>query len=140
MPLKWFVCPDGNQIEVGDCLSEGGCRMGHRCATRSYLQLVARERPLRWICDSCKQERKEPPRIYVPGSEPVCCGRKMRMRFSTTQLINGTMCAFLRLTTYYAVSPDDRAFMIHGTKGHNVLEGATDEYSLLEERFDAPLK
>lgn len=57
-------------------------------------------------------------------------------RPSTTQLIQGTMCAFLKLTKEYAISPDQRAFMIHGTKGHNALEGAEDEFSLLEERFD----
>ncbi len=104
MPLKWFTCPDNARIETGECLKEGGCRMGRRCATRSYLQLVKSERP--WT------------------GKP-----------STTQLISGTMCAFLKLTKDYAISPDDRAFMIHGTKGHHALEAATDEYSFLEERF-----
>jgi hypothetical protein len=45
------------------------------------------------------------------------------------------MCAFLKLTTDYAMRPDSRAFMIHGTKGHSNLEAADDEYSILEERF-----
>ena len=79
--------------------------MGSRCATRSYLQLVRKERP--WT------------------------GRP-----STTQLIAGTMCAFLKLTNEYAIRPDSRAFMIHGTKGHGNLEHSDDEYSLLEERFN----
>ena len=56
-------------------------------------------------------------------------------RPSTTQLIQGTMCAFLKLTKDYAIYPDSRAFMIHGTKGHKNLE-VSDEYSLLEERFN----
>ena len=103
--LKWFICPDNERIEVADCLKEGGCRMGTRCATRSYLQLVRRERP--WT------------------GKP-----------STTQLIQGTMCAFLKITRDYATHPDSRAFMIHGTKGHGNLEGADGEYSFLEERFD----
>jgi dimethylargininase len=55
-----------------ECLKEGGCRMESRCATRSYLQLVRRERP--WT------------------------GRP-----STTQLIQGTMCSFLKLTRDYAI-------------------------------------
>jgi hypothetical protein len=55
---------------------------------------------------------------------------------STTQLIAGTMLSFLKLTQSYAISPDSRAFMIHGTKGHAALEAATDEYSELEVRFD----
>lgn len=104
MPLKYFLCPDNVKIETADCLKEGGCRMGTRCATRSYLQLVKSDRP--W-----------------------------KGKPSTTQLISGTMCAFLKLTKDYAISPDDRAFMIHGTKGHKSLENMDDEYSLLEEKF-----
>lgn len=45
MPLKWFTCPDNQRIEVKDCLAEGGCRLGDRCAARAYLHLVAQERP-----------------------------------------------------------------------------------------------
>jgi hypothetical protein len=105
MPLRWFICPDNERIETSACLLEGGCRMGNRCATRSYLQMVRQERP--WT------------------------GRP-----STTMLIQGTMCAFLKITQDYAISPDARAFMIHGTKGHKNLEQADDEYSILEERFN----
>lgn len=105
MPLKNFICPDGVQIETKGCLAEGGCRMRSRCATRSYLQMAASERP--WT------------------GKP-----------STTQLIQGTMCAFLKLTHDYAVSPDQRAFMINGTKAHAVLERSDDELSFLEEKFD----
>jgi hypothetical protein len=105
MPACWFICPDHETIEIASCLKESGCRMGTRCATRSYLQLVRRERP--WT------------------GKP-----------STTQLIQGTKCAFLKLATEYAISPDSRAFMIHGTKGHANLEAADDEYSLLEEKFN----
>lgn len=105
MPLKYFICPDNVRIETDDCLKEGGCRFGARCATRSYLQMCRKERP--WT------------------------GRP-----STTQLINGTLISFLRLTKDYAIRPDDRAFMIHGTKGHGNLEAAGDEFSILEERFN----
>ncbi len=104
MPLVNFICPDKQKIAVSDCLKEGGCRMGDRCATRSYLQIVSKER--------------------------VWTGRP-----STTQLIQGTMCAFLKLTQNYSISPDARAFMIHGTKSHANLEAADDEFSILEERF-----
>lgn len=105
MPLKWFICPDNVRIEKDECLKEGGCRMGDRCATRSYLRLVARDRP--WT------------------GKP-----------STTQLIQGTLCAFLKITKEYATSPDARAFMINGTKGHANLEESPDEQSLLEQKFD----
>lgn len=54
---------------------------------------------------------------------------------STTQLISGTMYAFLKIIKDYSVSPDDRSFMITGSKGHGVLEGSEDNLSLLEEKF-----
>jgi len=79
--------------------------MPNRCATRSYLKLVASD-------------------------------RKWKRRASTTQLIAGTMLAYLRITEDYAVSPDDRAFMIYGTKAHMNLESYDDEFSLIEEKFD----
>jgi len=105
MPLKNFICPDGVEIPYQECLKEGGCRRHERCATRSYLRLVSKERP--WT------------------------GRP-----STTQLIQGTMQAFLKITKDYSISPDQRAFMVHGTKGHANLEASDDELSLLEEKFD----
>lgn len=105
MPIKWFTCPDNVRIETDNCLNEGGCRMGDRCASRPYLQLVRKDRP--WT------------------GKP-----------STTQLIQGTLQAFLKITKDYAISPDDRAFMIHGTKGHKALELIEDDYSFLEEKFN----
>jgi hypothetical protein len=105
MPLKHFICPDAVKIRLEECLKEGGCRMRNRCATRSYLRLVASERP--W------------------NGKP-----------STTQLIQGTMQAFLKLTQNYAVSPDQRAFMINGTRAHETLEASDDEFSFLEEKFE----
>jgi len=54
---------------------------------------------------------------------------------STTQLINGTMCAFLRLTTDYAITPDDRAFALHGTKAHSTLEKSDSDMSLIEQKL-----
>lgn len=104
MPLKYFICPDNVRLDKDDCLKESGCRLGNRCATRSYLRLVAKD-------------------------------RKWTGKASTTQLIQGTMQAFLKLTKDYAVSPDMRAFMINGTKGHNNLEESPDEFSMLEEKF-----
>ena len=105
MPLTHYICPDNAKIEAEECLKEGGCRMGDRCASRPYLQLVRKDRP--WT------------------GKP-----------STTQLISGTMHAFLKISQDYAISPDDRAFMIHGTKGHKALELVEDDYSFLEELFN----
>jgi hypothetical protein len=56
---------------------------------------------------------------------------------STTQLLQGTLCSLLKIKHPYAVYPDARAFMIHGTKGHKTLEdaGVGDETSELEVKF-----
>jgi hypothetical protein len=48
------------------------------------------------------------------------------------------MLAFLKLTCDYSTSPDGRAFMIHGTKGHANLEAAEDDLSELEVMFNSP--
>lgn len=65
----------------------------------------------------------------------VSADRKWTGKPSTTQLIQGTMEAFLKLKHEYAASADRRAFMIHGTKAHKNLETSDDEYSILEEKF-----
>lgn len=51
---------------------------------------------------------------------------------STTQLINGTRMEYLKLLTPYAASPDDFAFRIVGTRGHQALERATPAESITE--------
>ena len=79
--------------------------MKARCASRSYLHLISKQRKWRG----------------VP---------------STTQLIQGTMQAFLQITKDYAISPSDRAFMAHGIKVHANLEAMDDELSLLEQSFN----
>ncbi len=43
---------------------------------------------------------------------------------STTQLLNGTMMEFLKLTQPYVVDPDSRAFMLAGSGHHAILEEA----------------
>jgi hypothetical protein len=45
MPLVGFICPDGEKTSIADCLAEGGCRYGDRCASRTYLQMASQERP-----------------------------------------------------------------------------------------------
>lgn len=104
MPIKYFICPDKIRIETHDCLKENGCRLGSRCSTRAYLQLIKSDRP--WT------------------GKP-----------STTQLLQGTLYSFLKLTKEYAVYPDSRAFMVTGSKGHSTLE-VEDDYSIMEEKFN----
>ena len=52
---------------------------------------------------------------------------------STTQLLNGTMLEFLKLTKDYSVDPQDRAFALHGTHVHESLEQAAKELGLPSE-------
>jgi len=52
---------------------------------------------------------------------------------STTQLLNGTMYEFLKLTQPYVVDPDSRAFMLAGTKHHTSLEEIAKTLSLPSE-------
>lgn len=52
MPAKWFVCPDGEKIEISKCLSVRGCRLGARCATMPYLRMCANQRPWKAVTPS----------------------------------------------------------------------------------------
>ena len=52
---------------------------------------------------------------------------------STTQLLNGTMLEYLKLTKDYTVSPDSRAFMLSGTQHHKGLEETAHELGLAAE-------
>lgn len=52
---------------------------------------------------------------------------------STTQLLNGTMNTFLKITQPYVIDPDDMAFAIHGTKSHTQLEEKAKELGLPSE-------
>jgi hypothetical protein len=52
MPAKYFICPDGEQIEIEKCLSIGGCRMKERCATLPYLRLVGYDREWKGVTPS----------------------------------------------------------------------------------------
>lgn len=52
MPAKWFKCPDGEQIEIADCLKSGGCRMGQRCSTLPYLRMIGYDREWRGVSPS----------------------------------------------------------------------------------------
>jgi hypothetical protein len=105
-PLKDFICPNKERISVVDCLKEGECRN---------------------ITGRCA------PRTYLVtvGKDRIWKGKA-----STTQLLAGTMQAFLKIKHDYAVDPDSRAFSIHGTNAHAKLEASGDECSQLEVAFN----
>jgi len=95
--LKWFVCPDDEQVLIEECLNR--CRMGERCLTQPTLRYLSKERE--W------------------SGEP-----------STTQLLNGTMYEFLKLTNDYGIHPESRAFALLGSIHHKTLEEQAKELGL----------
>ena len=56
--------------------------------------------------------------------------REWTGRPSTTQLLNGTMMEFLKLTQPYVVDPDKRAFMVSGTMHHESMDEMVKELGL----------
>ncbi|HYD91031.1 MAG TPA: hypothetical protein VEA37_06020 [Flavobacterium sp.] len=108
MPAKWFICPDGQQTEIADCLKF--CRMdwalpAGRCLTIRTLRLIADQRE--WT------------------GKP-----------STTQLLKGSREAVMEILFPYAIDPQDAIFRIMGTKGHGVLDQYTGGNELGEERLE----
>lgn len=100
MPLKGFICPDGEKVELEDCLKE--CRLGEECLTLPSRVSISKERDWSGVA-------------------------------STTQLLDGTMLAYLKLTQPYYVDPDSRAFMLQGNKHHRELEIVAKELGLAAE-------
>jgi len=99
--LKWFRCPNGEEIEVAQCL--GSCPQGQRCLTLPTLVEVGRER--KWTGEG-----------------------------STTQLLNGTMYEYLKLTNDFTLNPrKDKAFALLGTHHHELLEKRAAELGLPSE-------
>ena len=106
MPARWFSCPAG-VVEIEECLTQ--CPISEQLPAGRCLSL----RTLRSI--SHQREWKGKP--------------------STTQLIKGTREAYLEIVTDYAVDPQDRLFMVHGSRGHGYLEQFVGTNELSEERL-----
>ena len=106
MPAKWFICPDGDTNLISDCLYS--CRMSDQLPAGRCLSL----RTLRLIAEQ----------------------REWTGTPTTTQLLKGTMEAYLELTTDYTVNPQDELFRVHGTRAHHLLEQYHED-DLGEERL-----
>ena len=63
------------------------------------------------------------------------CKTKMLIKYqpSTTQLLQGTMECYLKLTQPYYIYPKSRAFMLAGTKHHEALDKVAKELGLPSE-------
>jgi len=42
--LTKYICPDGGEIELSKCITDGGCRMANRCICRPMLKRMAEQR------------------------------------------------------------------------------------------------
>ena len=71
--------------------------------------------------------------LTLPTLRLISIEREWSGKPSTTQLLNGTMLEFLKLTQPYVVDPDSRAFMLAGTKHHQALEAVAKELNLPSE-------
>jgi hypothetical protein len=108
MPATHFLCPDGEQITIDECINKG-CRMAWalpagRCLSVRTLRAIAEQRT--W------------------GGKP-----------STTQLLKGVREAYLEITTDYPIDPQGALFRVHGSKGHGYLDQFVDGNELGEERL-----
>ncbi|MFA5384167.1 MAG: hypothetical protein WC364_05810 [Eubacteriales bacterium] len=77
----------------------------------------------------CRLQRCQTiPYLHLAASEREWTGEG-----STTQLLNGTMQSFLKITIPYAIDPDSMAFAIIGTKAHKSLELKAKELEIVSE-------
>ena len=62
--------------------------------------------------------------LTLPTLKAMADERKWTGRPSTTQLLNGTMLEFLKITRDYAIDPQKKAFALLGTRHHQELAAA----------------
>ena len=109
MAMKKFICPDGVQVDIDDCLK--GCRAG---------------------CDVCPAGRC----LSVRTLTAIADQRVWDGKPSTTQLLRGTRESYLLIKHDYAIDPQKSLFALHGTKAHGALDKHTPDGCLSEERLD----
>lgn len=68
--------------------------------------------------------------LTLPTLQLIAKERKWSGTPSTTQLLNGTMLEFLKITKDYVVDPQDKAFALLGTRHHKKLEEVAKELGL----------
>jgi len=68
--------------------------------------------------------------LTLPTLRLISQEREWKGVASTTQLLNGTMLEYLKLTNPYYVDPNDRAFMLSGTQHHKALSDVAQELEL----------
>lgn len=110
--ISKFICPDGIQVPISYCLE--GCRIKHRFQAERCLS----HRTLKAISTSVREWTGTP---------------------SVTQLLSGTREEYLKITTDYAIDPQQSIFGIFGTGCHAYLEQFLEnEKMLVEKRLTDP--
>lgn len=71
--------------------------------------------------------------LTLPTLKLISNEREWNGTASTTQLLNGTMLEYLKITQPYDVVPEERAFMLAGTLHHKALEEVAKELGLAAE-------
>lgn len=83
--------------------------------------------PIKDCLSKCRMDERC---LTLPTLTIISTEREWKGVPSTTQLLNGTMMEFLKLTQPYTVNPDKRAFMLAGIRHHQQLELAAKELGL----------
>lgn len=84
--------------------------------------------------DDCMEKCRMGERcLTAPWLKRISQEREWSGVASTTQLINGTMLEYLKITEDYYVDPDSRAFMLQGSLHHESLEEMAKELGLASE-------
>lgn len=117
MPLTKFRCVDGNECPVNECLK--CCRLKGKINPNNGMPYVP--------CGRCLSRRA----LLAIAEERRWTGKP-----STTQLLNGTLEEYLKLTTPYTVDPMQSVFALHGTTVHAALEDNTVGNAMTEVRLD----
>lgn len=117
MPYTKYICPDGKEVKIEECLS--CCRLEG--------QINPNTGELYCPAGRCLSKRT----LMALADQREWTGRP-----STTQLLAGTRENYLKLTHDYAIDPKSSLFMLHGTKVHDYLEHYTDDEGISELRID----
>lgn len=117
MPYTKYICPDGHEVGIDECLIE--CRLANK------VHPISGE-------PYCPAGRCLSKRTLIALADQ----REWSGIPSTTQLLSGTRENYLKITHDYAIDPKSYLFMLHGTKVHDYLEKYTDDEGISEVRID----
>lgn len=109
--LKYFICPEGNQVSVEGCLKR--CPRGGTLGPRGEVK------------SRC---------LSLPSLVAIASVRPWRGKPSTTQLLNGVRYSYLQIVKDYAIDPKDHAFALLGTRHHQMLDVVAKKLEMVAEK------